>query len=562
MKPLVVTILTPINGSQYKKCCMKFFTLFFFLLIAVFSCKPYHPLSRYSYLNGNTLYNDSINLKIDFFGDIKFNQLSRVEIKKRIKGLNLISPRKLLLSGTANVSPEYDVLLFYETLKNKTNDSSGIIEIVHKDTIKNRILYKKNKGSKSIFVFLKTKNNNKKINSIIKDGKSITESISFKTNFEELTYSKVFETYKNNTNYLLVREKIKNAPVDNKDKNEWMQFQFLTTINSFIANNKEYDSLINKFQDSRKKYLSPILDTLLHNTKLIKGDSVIEKIAALSEHTRVIMLNENHWYPKHRMLAIKLLKPLKNAGYTHLALEALYKNQDSILNNIRPYVKMNSGFYTRDPIFAHFIREAKLLGFTILGYENFNDDINRELGEAQNLKNILNNNSNKVFVYAGLSHINEKETSKGKRMAAYFKELSGIDPLTINQVDVISDTIKDLVLIPSYFFENDTKLNKPIDFFVVNNLKTDIQILYPEKELKKILINNNILKKYKNKELLISLYNKNEYVNDKYGNIPITSIIERVSFDGKINLILPTGNFVLKISSIEDTDLIIEELNI
>ncbi|APS40262.1 hypothetical protein [Salegentibacter sp. T436] len=199
---------------------------------------------------------------------------------------------------------------------------------------------------------------------------------------------------------------------------------------------------------------------------------VEDEISELARDTRMVMLNENHWYPNHRLFAIELLKKLKKNDYTHLALEALFPNQDQKINE-RGYPTFSSGYYIREPNFGQLIRKAKELGFVIIGYENQNREINRELGQAQNLQKILEEHPNqKIFVYAGLDHILEKETKSGKRMAAYFKELTGINPLTINQADMVGTTHNELNLIPQNVVKSFKKLDKAVDFFVINNLKS------------------------------------------------------------------------------------------
>ncbi|WP_162623253.1 hypothetical protein [Confluentibacter sediminis] len=525
-----------------------------FLLLILSSCKSFHPLIKYNYFDGNTLYNKEIDMSIDFFGDIKFNTLEKNEIKNKIEGIKDIDQRNLLVFGSTNVSPKYDVFLFFKNSKKKPKDTTEYIKLLIKDTIQNVVLYKKSRGNKNAFVLLKGINNNN-IKSILIDGLSLSEKISFNSDLKKLTFSKVFETYKEHTNYLFVREKLKNAPIVKSKENEWIQFQYLITINSFMSNNIEYDSLINKFAFDKKTYLSTVLDTLFHSSEIDKANDVIEKITSLSKKTRVVMLNENHWCPENRLLAIKLLNPLKNSGYTHLALEALYKDQDSLLNNVEPYPKINTGYYTREPFFGHLIREAKDLGFTIIGYEDFNNSIDREVAQAKNLKKILDNNSNnKVFVYAGFDHIYEEETSKGsRRMASFFKELTNINPLTIDQVNIVSNIRDELIMMPSYLFKHNDRLWKPVDYFVINNLSKNFKEIYPHKEFKEIRLMDDFLILNKNKDLLISVYYEEEYSKYKNRSVPIISIIRKTSAENTVDLILPEGNLVIRICTTDNT---------
>ncbi len=493
------------------------------LLCVLNSCKPFNPLIKYNYFNGNTLYNDSIKISLAFYGDIKLKSLNEKKIRNSIKGIKEISQKDFLVYGSTTVEPMYNVFLFYRNSKNKKKDidATESIKLILKDSIKKKVLFQINKNNKQAFIFLEAIDGD--FNSILTDGRALAEAVSFNINFKKLTFSKVFETYKDNANYLFVREKLKSAPIPISKKNNWMQFQYLATINSFMVNNVEHDSLIDEFTKRKKKYLSPLLDTLFLTSKALKNNFVIEKIADLSKNTRVVMLNENHWCPKNRIFATKLLKPLKDAGYTHLALEALYEKQDSLLNKPKSFLTMNSGYYTREPFFGNLIRKAKDLGFKIIGYENFNQVISREQGEAENIKKILDNNpSDKVFVYAGFDHIYEESNSKGvRRMASFFKEKSGINPLTIDQVNIVSDTKDELTMAPYNTLIDIDKLWRPVDYFVVNNMKDDLKEIYTSDELFEIKLIDDFLLLNKNKDLLISIYKEEEFLKYKLRSVPI-----------------------------------------
>ena len=202
-----------------------------------------------------------------------------------------------------------------------------------KEEATKRVLYTKSNGLHTAYFLLQARNSNNSLGSITKDGEAITRSLEFSLNRrKELTYSKIFQAVRDSPNYLAARQKLKAAPIPGTDENKWMQFQFLATINSFMSNNRAYDSLIHEFEHSRRKYLKPILDTLLPNHEIKTGADVIRTISRLSKNTRVLMLNENHWYPKHRILGLKLLDSLKANGYTHLALEALSGDKDVSIN--------------------------------------------------------------------------------------------------------------------------------------------------------------------------------------------------------------------------------------
>lgn len=532
-----------------------------FLLIIFTSCGTYHPQNKFNYYNGSTFYNDSLNISVNFFGDTKIYNPKKKQkdyIKSIVKDIKNIKISDLMVYGVTNSPPQYDILLFYKKSKKNKNDTTETIDILLKDTINNRVLFKKKKQKKEAYFLLKTINN-KSYKSILRDGLSISKEFRFNiSKNQKLTFSKVFETYKNNPNYLFVREKIKNTPILKSKKNDWMQFQYLATVNSFMSNNIEYDSLINNFQSSREKYLQRTVDSIISKRNAIINDAVFDSISEASSRTNVVMLNEMHWKPNHRVVASKLLKALNNKGYKYLAIEAVYKNRDSLLN-FRGYPIKNDGYYTREPYFGLFIREALDLGFKIVSYDNFETN-NREETQAKNIKKIIEKDSTaKIFVYAGIAHINEKETVKGKRMAAYFKELTNIDPLTINQVDIVSDIKNDLLLIKSDNFKSKKKIDTSVDYFIINNTTPILDSIFDNKELTNISLKKNILNEYINEELLISVYYQEEYEKYKSSSIPILNRIIRIK-NNNITIRVPVSKLTIKIKDKNDNTILIEKI--
>ncbi len=536
---------------------MKKSFLFLSIIFLLGSCQPYHPLSKHNYYNQSRLYNEPLELQVQYFGDIQLKSLSNLpirEIKRKIQNLEDVKAKDLLAYGTTNVNPEYEVFLFLQENNRKVNAGKGTL--ISKDTISRSVLFKKENADKTAYLYIKAKNNNNSLYSLVNDGESIINSLSIgKEVKEKLTYNKVFNAVKDSPNYLKARKELNTAPVEKNDASEWMQFQYLATINSFFSNNDAYKEQIEDFEKNRREQLKPILDTLLHNPEIKINKEVIDEISELARDTRVVMLNENHWYPKHRLFAMQLLKKLKKSGYTHLALEALFPNQDIKINE-RGYPTFSSGYYIREPNFGQLIRKAKELGFVIIGYENQNREINRELGQAQNLKHILDENPDqKIFVYAGLDHILEKETKSGKRMAAYFKELTGINPLTINQADMVGNTQNELNLIPQNLVNSFKKLDKAVDFFVINNLKSSsLDRIDGENKTLELTIESHRFEELNAEEVLIKIYKKSEYDIYKSGSIPVRATLKKPS-DKSISFNLPPGNYTIHFSSLVNDNL-------
>jgi len=166
-----------------------------------------------------------------------------------------------------------------------------------------------------------------------------------------------------------------------------------------------------------------------------------ETLRTVARQEQVIMINEEHRYPQHRALTAALLEVLYQAGFRYLALETLTAS-DTLLQ-ARGYVTQRSGFYTADPVFATMIREAIAIGYTLVPYEweapceGTDCDNEREKGQARQLyERILQKDPQaKILVHAGRAHIAEvRENGSTAFMAWHFRDITGIDPFTIDQL--------------------------------------------------------------------------------------------------------------------------------
>lgn len=262
--------------------------------------------------------------------------------------------------------------------------------------------------------------------------------------------------------------------------------------------------------------------------------------------SRIVMINEAHDIPEHRLFAESLLKMLYKKGFRYLAIESLY--WDDIDINERGYPLTITGYYTREPYFSNFIRSAIQNGFTVIPYEQKvgSGDINqREENQANNLIDFLiEHPSSKLIVYAGYAHIQERsKVDDIKWMAQRIKDSLKLDPFTIDQT--------------SFIKSKDNKKGKP---FLLNLNKINIQdsILHDFHEVFDVSIINyleheklhlNIGKKRylisvkeeyfaQNKHLLLQAYLASEYKAFKEMAIP---------FDQKLLLNnLETVKFYLK----------------
>lgn len=541
--------------KTFGKMTKYFNLLLLFILISCSSNKS--KIYERNYFNRNYFYNDSLKLGIDFDKNIEFREFSLANIKgyNEILKSNKLSSKDLFLVAESKENG-IEMYLFFQSIK-ASNDNLTRSKMIVNDTINNILFFEKQKGKRKVLGLVKSnsgKNNNSSV--LFNDLRKKIAIDSLNTN--KMSFVSIFI---NNfpsvhPNPLYASKKLETAPLKSEAKND-DKFQFLLTVNASISNNKLYDSLIIGYEKERKEKFNSLITNLSNKDDVYKDRIVFDKIAEIAKENQVIMLNEDHYYPKHRLFAMDLLETLKANGYNYLSLEGfnITSNEKESTPNYR------NGLYTDEPYFAHFIRKAIMLGFTVSGHENFDKGIDREMGQAKNIVKILERDSNaKIFVYVGHNHI-EKKNEKKKWMAEYFKELSGINPITINQTVICADTKQDLTLVPRKYFTDTTKVKSSADYFLVNNLKPSLKIIYPDAKFKKAIIKSQKFSDYRNKEILVEIIDFNEFHLMKTLAIPIQSFLivpknETISYElpiGKYHIFVKTDDN----KTIYDDDIII-----
>jgi hypothetical protein len=199
--------------------------------------------------------------------------------------------------------------------------------------------------------------------------------------------------------------------------------------------------------------------------KDLKLENAVNFISRQLPNRRLVMLNEAHHLPMCRLFAIHLLDSLKRNGFNYLALETLVRN-----NQIkkRGFPTIGDGFYSQEPMFAELIRQAVLKGFKIIDYDDDGDSTEcipppdahrfycnnfREEQAANRIAAVFKKDSKaKVFVLVGHGHNSKdyyvaqrqrREGQKWKFLAIYLKEKLGLDPLSIEQSDMVERSIRD-----------------------------------------------------------------------------------------------------------------------
>jgi len=152
----------------------------------------------------------------------------------------------------------------------------------------------------------------------------------------------------------------------------------------------------------------------------------IEKISA--QH-QLVMINESHFASKHREMIGAALPILKDAGFTHYAVESIGESASALKE--RGYPIVETGFYTSDPQFGNTLRLALKLKFNVLGYDfDFTSHEAREEFAATELA--------KLF-----------QDSLGQRwLASILWEKTGVEPFTISQLSSMHDNLEYDAILP------------------------------------------------------------------------------------------------------------------
>ncbi|MDB5209712.1 MAG: hypothetical protein JWQ30_539, partial [Sediminibacterium sp.] len=210
---------------------------------------------------------------------------------------------------------------------------------------------------------------------------------------------------------------------------------------SFIGDNASVLAFEQKAYDKPTDSAKITTDKLSDAAKSVYYMDAKQFILSKAKKARVVMINEPHDKPQARAFTASLLEEMYQQGFHYLAMEML----DNYSKN--PIVKINAftGYYVNEPVAAELVRKALEIGYTLVPYEDTvqGHTVNqREYAQAQNIYNFLSKKDTaaKILVHAGYGHIKEGATGERIPMAAYFKIISKIDPLTIDQTEMIENS--------------------------------------------------------------------------------------------------------------------------
>lgn len=202
----------------------------------------------------------------------------------------------------------------------------------------------------------------------------------------------------------------------------------------------DMDGAIAAYDTTQPRLPQPAVD--------LSQDRAEDALAAILREAatrQIVILNEAHHVPMHRAFAMRLARELRKLGFEYLACETFRRGADPNAGA----VDQASGGYTQDPVYAEFIREAKRDGWTLVAYEAESPDPalrgperirQREQAQARNLVEqvLAQRPQAKLFVYVGSGHALKtpqrfSQTETVLWMAGELKQLTGIDPLSIDQ---------------------------------------------------------------------------------------------------------------------------------
>lgn len=275
------------------------------------------------------------------------------------------------------------------------------------------------------------------------------------------------------------------------------------------------------------------------NFKKINKNEMFEEI----QKVNFLLVNEGHHRNFHRIFLRDNLKELYKIGFRNLFVEGV-NTFDSI--NTRKYPIISTLLSYPEPTYGEMIREAKLIGFNVYGYDifeetpEFNDPI-EDWNYRENLqyKNILKQyNGKKSVVYGGYSHTKTQNNSKQKFLGALLKKDYKV--LSIDQITFIEEGSKDLE--KKFYIANDD-ITVPTFFRNDKNSDWDYTLMNPRTSLtdgKPNWLTNNKKKgfvKFKNTEkdteVLVQVYKRSEFQKQANNCIPIYQYIEKID-DNKI----------------------------
>lgn len=301
-----------------------------------------------------------------------------------------------------------------------------------------------------------------------------------------------------------------------------------------------------------------------------KPKNAVDVIAKAAKNYKVVITNEAHYQPQNRVFTALLLEKLYQQGFRYLCVEDLYIDDPNVKSkedkelNRRKYPLKSTGFYMNEPQYGNLVRQALKIGYTLVAYEHYASDVKdpverifaRERGQAKNIAQILEKDPNaKILIHCGYGHLNESLKNNYGLMAAMLKKDFAIDPLTVDQQDLLEENnapyysltyVKEpSVYVSDKGFFNDFSESHKVDMVVVFprtkyvNGRPDWLVYDKTRKYYFVKLEKNKLVY----PIMIAAYYKGEDIS---AAVP-ADIIEIKKPDDKVALVLNKGQYILQI---------------
>ena len=183
-------ILTRMNGYRSKSFNL-YTVIFIFAFLSCKSPKNYFIKDNYNY--SVLLFNKNLGISSQFFGDMKTIDsclITKKKINKKIKNIPELHNKKIFAYLETTSEPDYEAIYFYDEIKN-AKDTITKTELILNDKKNNRIVYKKSKLNKVIYLYLKPKKANN--HDYLTDSQLLIKEVTFDNEkLNKTTYQDVF----------------------------------------------------------------------------------------------------------------------------------------------------------------------------------------------------------------------------------------------------------------------------------------------------------------------------------------------------------------------------------
>ena len=347
------------------------------------------------------------------------------------------------------------------------------------------------------------------------------------------------------------------------------------------------------YEDSFAGPAAPVRLTLAHQRMLDAPQFIIREAAKY----RILLINELHNRPQHRLFTKSLLQRLHAIGYNVFMAEGIRLKND--LAN-RTYPVRSDGTFLSEPTYASLLRYAHKTGYTIHAYEPgyekkadryWDDSIKldqfgsikyisheprdsmtllfdekglkmtimtsvRERSQADNILQVIKAHpSSKFIIHVGNGHLFEDGSMMGAKLRALLK---GEDVLTIDQVGlndripVVDTMVHHSISRPFSFVLQDSITGRyfntgmPVDYMVFSK-NTGDSLQRPSflfEDVEKRTIYYPPLNMLKDCPCLLSAYYQDEY--DKEGDQTIAiDVVHTRDNSRPVPLLLYKGKYII-----------------